>query len=101
MDNGSGYGRIAAPRTEDAVLTHVEFGTPMGELMRRYWQPVALSSELTDLAKPVRILGEELVVFRDGSGRTGLIDRHCCHRGASMEYGKIEPDGISMPSQNT
>ena len=94
MSDGSGYGRIAKRPQEDPLLTHVEFGTPMGELLRRYWQPVALSKELTDLPLAVRILGENLVAFRDGSGRTGLIDRHCAHRGASMEYGKIEPEGI-------
>ncbi|MEM9682971.1 MAG: Rieske 2Fe-2S domain-containing protein [Pseudomonadota bacterium] len=94
MNDGSGYGRIGVRPVENTMLTHVEFGSPMGELMRRYWQPITLSEELTDLPQSVRILGEDLVVFRDGTGRTGLIDRHCAHRGASMEYGRIEPDGI-------
>ena len=94
MSDGSGYGTIAKRPQEDPLLTHVEFGTPMGELPRRYRQPVTLSKELTDLPQAVRILGENLVAFRDGSGRAGLIDRHCAHRGASMEYGKIEPEAI-------
>ena len=94
MPNETGYGRISVIPQENTELTHVGFGTPMGELLRRYWQPVALSEELGDLPKAVRILGEDLVVFRDGSGRAGLLDRHCAHRGASLEYGKIEADGI-------
>ena len=90
----SGYGRIAILPKEDAELTRVGFGTPMGELLRRYWQPVALSAELADLPKVVRILGEELVVFRDGRGTVGVLDAHCVHRGTSLEYGRIEEDGI-------
>lgn len=79
---------------EDAELTHVGPGTPCGEYMRRYWQPVAMSNELTDLPLAVRILGEELVLFRDKSGRIGLLHLHCCHRGASLEYGIIMECGI-------
>jgi nitrite reductase/ring-hydroxylating ferredoxin subunit len=89
-----GYGRIAVVPKEDAELTRVGFGTPMGELLRRYWQPVALSAELADLPKAVRILGEDLVAFRDKSGRVGVLDAHCVHRGTSLEYGRIEEDGI-------
>ena len=66
----------------------------MGELLRRYWQPLALSAELADLPKAVRILGEDLVAFRDKSGRVGVLDAHCVHRGTSLEYGRIEEDGI-------
>lgn len=94
MYDGNGYGRIGIKPQENTELTHVDFGTPMGELMRRYWQPVALSKELKDLPKAIRILGEDLVVFRDGGGKTGLVDRHCAHRGTSLEYGKIESNGI-------
>lgn len=90
----SGYGRIAAVPKEDADLTHVTFGTPMGELLRRYWQPVCLSSEIDELPKLVRILGEELVAFRDKRGRVGVLDAHCAHRGTSLEYGRIEEEGI-------
>lgn len=92
--DGAGYGRIAVVPAEDAALTRVGHGTPMGELLRRYWQPVALSSELDDLPKRIRILGEELVAFRDGSGRAGVLDVHCIHRGTSLEYGRIEDDGV-------
>ena len=92
--NGGGYGRIAITPQEDAELTHVSFKTPMGELLRRYWQPVALSAELKDLPKRIQILGEELVAFRDGSGRVGVLGVHCAHRGTSLEYGRIAPEGI-------
>ncbi len=91
---GSGYGRNAIVPAEDTTLTHVTFGTPMGELMRRYWHPVCMSSELTDLPRRLRILGEELVAYRDGSGRVGVLGAHCIHRGTSLEYGRIEENGI-------
>ena len=93
-DQGSGYGRNAIVPQEDTRLTHVGLGTPMGELMRRYWHPVCLSSELTDLPKFLKILGEELVAYRDKSGRVGVLGAHCCHRGTSLEYGRIEENGL-------
>jgi phenylpropionate dioxygenase-like ring-hydroxylating dioxygenase large terminal subunit len=89
----SGYLKRDMPR-EDSRLTHTGAGTPCGELMRRYWQPVALASQLTDVPLAVDILGEELVAFRDGSGRVGVLHRHCCHRGASLEFGRIAERGI-------
>ena len=92
--SGSGYGRNAVIPSEDVALTHVRFGTPMGELLRRYWQPVCLSSELTDLPKFLKILDEELVAYRDKSGRVGVLGAHCCHRGTSLEYGRIEENGL-------
>ncbi len=92
--DGSGYGRIGIVPPENAELTHVRLGTPMGDLLRRYWQPVCLSAELDDLPRKLRILDEELVAFRDGSGRVGVMDLHCMHRGASLEYGRLEHDGI-------
>ena len=66
----------------------------MGELLRRFWQPVCLSEELRDLPKRIRILGEDLVAFRDRAGRVGVLDLHCAHRGASLEYGRIEEAGL-------
>ena len=92
--DGSGYGRIGIVPPENAELTHVRLGTPIGELLRRYWQPVCLSAELDELPRKLRILDEELVAFRDGSGRVGVMDLHCMHRGASLEYGRLEQDGI-------
>ncbi len=78
----------------DPQLTHVGPGTPCGELMRRYWQPFCLSSDLTDLPKTVKILGEDLIAFRDGQGRAGLLFYRCSHRGTSLEYGRVEERGI-------
>jgi phenylpropionate dioxygenase-like ring-hydroxylating dioxygenase large terminal subunit len=62
--------------------------------MRRYWQPVCLSTDLKDLPKPVRILGEDLVAFRDGQGKAGLLFFRCSHRGTSLEYGRVEARGL-------
>ena len=88
----SAYGfKIPEP---DPELTRVGPGTPCGELMRRYWQPVCLSADLKDLPKPVRILGEDLIAFRDGQGRAGLLFFRCSHRGASLEYGRVEERGL-------
>lgn len=79
---------------EDAELTHVGPGTPCGEFMRRIWQPVALSSELNGLPLTIRMLGEDLVLFRTRKGQPGLLARHCSHRGASLEYGRPTDEGI-------
>lgn len=79
----------------DAELTRVGPGTPCGEWLRRSWQPIAMAAEVRDLPVRLRILGEDLVVFRDGSGRLGLLHAHCSHRGASLEYGIIRERGIA------
>ncbi|MEM7257929.1 MAG: Rieske 2Fe-2S domain-containing protein [Pseudomonadota bacterium] len=79
---------------EDPELTHVGPGTVCGEYLRRYWQPVAMTSEVTDLPLAIRILGEDLVLFRDKSGHFGLMHRHCAHRGASLEFGIVMDCGI-------
>jgi phenylpropionate dioxygenase-like ring-hydroxylating dioxygenase large terminal subunit len=79
---------------EDAEITHVGPGTPCGEYMRRFWQPVCFSDELSDLPRRVKILGEELVAFRDFSGAVGLLELHCPHRGTSLEFGLISERGI-------
>jgi phenylpropionate dioxygenase-like ring-hydroxylating dioxygenase large terminal subunit len=79
---------------ENAELTHVGPETPCGEYLRRFWQPVCFSDDLKDLPQRVRILGEDLVVFRDGSGAVGLLELHCPHRGTSLEFGLVGPKGI-------
>jgi phenylpropionate dioxygenase-like ring-hydroxylating dioxygenase large terminal subunit len=89
---GTAYGR--APQAYDPLLTEVNPGTPCGEYLRRYWHPVLASKNVTARPKAVRILGEDLIVFRDGSGRPGLLYPHCMHRGTSLFYGKVEDDGI-------
>jgi phenylpropionate dioxygenase-like ring-hydroxylating dioxygenase large terminal subunit len=89
----SGYLHRQVPE-EDSELTHVGPETPCGEYMRRFWQPICFSDELADLPKRVKMLGEELVVFRDGSGAVGLLELHCPHRGTSLEFGLIGERGI-------
>jgi phenylpropionate dioxygenase-like ring-hydroxylating dioxygenase large terminal subunit len=79
---------------EDTELTHVGPDTPCGEYMRRFWQPVCFGDELRDLPLRVKILGEELVAFRDQSGAVGLLELHCPHRGTSLEFGLVGAKGI-------
>lgn len=90
------YGGYYANRVpaHDPELTESGPGTPLGEYMRSFWQPVCMAMELTDTPRYLKILGEELVAFRDGSGRIGLLHAHCVHRGASLEYGAIQQNGI-------
>jgi len=74
-------------------------GTPAGEFLRRYWQPVGLSREVTAGGKPhqLTVMGEELVLFRDDRGRPGLLGLHCSHRLTSLGYGRVEDGGIRCP----
>jgi phthalate 4,5-dioxygenase oxygenase subunit len=78
------------------LLTRTGPGTPCGAMLRRYWQPVALSEELPPggAPLPVRILGEDLVLFRDEEGAPGLLGLHCPHRGADLSYGRLEDGGL-------
>lgn len=79
---------------ENERLTRVGPGTPAGEMLRRYWWPVWFSELVRDKPVPVRLLGEDLVLFRDARGGLGLLDRRCPHRGASLELGRVEEDGL-------
>jgi 5,5'-dehydrodivanillate O-demethylase len=79
---------------ENERLTRVGPGTPAGEMLRRYWWPVACSQTLQTQPLPVRILGEDLVLFRTRGGEVGLLERACAHRLASLEYGRTEERGI-------
>ncbi|HEY3302672.1 MAG TPA: Rieske 2Fe-2S domain-containing protein [Candidatus Binatia bacterium] len=84
-------------REENEMLTRVEQGAPMGELFRRYWIPALLSEEISEPDCPpvkVRLLGEDLVAFRDTQGRVGLFDERCSHRGTSLFYGRNEECGL-------
>jgi 5,5'-dehydrodivanillate O-demethylase len=82
-------------REDNQKLTRVGPGTPMGELMRRYWMPIAAIDEFARVsAKPVRLMGEDLILYRDRSGTYGLVDRHCPHRNADMANGYIEDCGF-------
>src|SRR5579859_277263 len=70
-------------------------GTLMGELLRRYWTPIGAASELDDTpTKPITIMNEDLVLYKDNSGHYGLVDRHCPHRRADISYGWVEDCGI-------
>src|SRR5690349_2213648 len=80
-----------------ADIPHVGRLTPAGEWFRRYWIVVGTTRDLYDIPQAVKILGEELVLFRDPAGKVGLLDAHCPHRGASLEYGDIEDGGIRCP----
>jgi 5,5'-dehydrodivanillate O-demethylase len=86
-------------KEENEMLTRIGPGTPVGELLRRYWHPVAVGQELSEQnpTRFVRILGEDLVLFRDKTGRIGLIEDRCAHRGASLCYGRVEERGIACP----
>ena len=84
-------------REENELVTRVGPGTPMGALMREYWIPAMLSSELpAPDSDPVRVLllGEKLIAFRDTNGKVGLVQNHCPHRGASLFFGRNEEAGL-------
>jgi phenylpropionate dioxygenase-like ring-hydroxylating dioxygenase large terminal subunit len=89
---GSAYGR--RPQRHNARLTEVGPRTPCGEYLRRYWHPVAVSAELGLRPKKIKVLGEELIVFRDGEQHPGLLHPRCAHRGSNLYYGRIEERGI-------
>ena len=78
-------------------LCRVGRGTPAGEWFRRYWLVVGTGKELKDIPQAVKVLGEELVLFRDESGKLGLLGLYCPHRGTSLEYGDIEDGGLRCP----
>ena len=82
---------------ENEKLAKTGRGTAMGELIRRYWMPFRLSSDLPEAdGEPVRVtlLGESLVAFRDTSGKVCLIQRHCAHRWSDLFYGRNEEGGL-------
>ncbi len=81
---------------QNDLITRTAPGTPAGKLLRCYWQPAALVNELSGNrpVKPVLLLGESLVLFRDGKGRYGLIERACPHRGTDLAFGRLEADGL-------
>jgi 5,5'-dehydrodivanillate O-demethylase len=83
---------------ENERLSHVGPGTPMGDLLRRYWHPVAAASELEpESVLAVRLLGEDLALYQTEQGKLGLVSERCAHRGASLAYGIPEEDGLRCP----
>lgn len=91
-DTDTGYGRPESSYRKE--LTEVGSGTPMGELLRRYWHPVGTVADAGETPRKLRVLGEDLILFRDKSGRPGLVLPNCAHRGSSLYYGKVEERGI-------
>ena len=82
---------------DNELLTRTGTGTPMGDLFRRFWQPVALSQELPEPDGPpirVKVFGEDLIAFRDSNGQVGVLDPVCPHRGANLFFGRNEEGGI-------
>jgi len=92
LHQSTAYGRKQPTSLDE--LTRVGAGTPMGELLRRYWHPVGLAAHANETPRPVRVLGEDLILFRDKKGRPGLLHHRCAHRGASLYYGRVEEEGI-------
>src|SRR5713226_1395595 len=92
VEVGSGYDQPAP--AFDAELVCAGKGTPGGELLRRYWHPIALSSQVRDLPVAVRALSEDFILFRTPNGRLGLVYPRCTHRGTTLLYGKVEERGI-------
>ncbi len=92
VDTGTAHGRSEPSHNKE--LTEVGPGTPMGELLRRYWHPVGLVADATGTPRKVRALGEDLILFRDKTGQPGLLYPHCAHRGTSLYYGRVEERGI-------
>lgn len=90
--DGSAY-YLSKPEI-DLDLVSVAKGTPGGELLRRYWHPIALANEVGDLPVPIRALGEDLILFKTPRGEFGLVYPRCCHRGTTLYYAKVEDRGI-------
>jgi nitrite reductase/ring-hydroxylating ferredoxin subunit len=88
-----GYKQAIVPKIDES-LARTDSKTSCGEYLRRYWHPVALTSEVSEAPKPIRILGEDLVIFKTTKGNIGLVHKACPHRRASMVYGKTEERGI-------
>src|ERR1044072_8950159 len=84
---------------QNDLITRTTPGTPAGNLLRRYWQPAALVDELSGNrpVKPIKLFGEDLVIFKDEQGRYGLVDRACPHRGTDLAYGRLEDGGLRCP----
>ena len=84
-------------KADNEFLTRSAKGAPMGELLRRFWMPALLSEELPERDGPpkkIKILGEELLAFRQTDGRVGIVEQHCPHRGANLYYGRNEECGL-------
>ncbi len=95
----SGDRSLMMSAEQNALITQVSAGKPAGNLLRHYWQPAALSIELegTRPVRPVQLMGQNFVLFRDENGALGFLDRDCPHRGADLAYGRLEDGGLRCP----
>ena len=93
MKNFRGYKQSKLPKS-DETLSQTDPGTFCGEYLRRYWHPVVLTSEISTTPLQIRILGEDLVIFKTTENKIGLVHKNCVHRRASLVYGKCEKRGI-------
>ena len=91
-DEGTAY-ELRPPEIK-SDLVEVGRGTPMGELLRRYWHPIGLIADAGGTPRKIRALGEDLILFRDGTGKAGLVHARRCHRGTTLYYGKVEERGL-------
>jgi 5,5'-dehydrodivanillate O-demethylase len=82
---------------ENKLFTSVGAGTPMGELLRRYWHPVGVSEQITSKPKRIKVLGEELMLYRGAGGQAVMMQLRCAHRSLALDYGRVEGDSIRCP----
>jgi len=84
-------------REENELFTKTGPGTPMGEMLRRYWHPVAVSQDVTKKPQRLKVMGEELLIYRGESGKVALTQLRCAHRSLALDYGRVEGDNIRCP----
>ena len=89
MKNFRGYKQSKLPKS-DETISQTDPGTSCGEFLRRYWHPVTLTAEVSTTPLQIRILGEDLVIFKTTENKIGLVHKNCPHRRASLVYGKCE-----------
>ena len=92
-NNFRGYKQALLPKS-DELISQTDQGTSCGEYLRRYWHPVTLTSQVSTTPLQIRILGEDLVIFKTTENKIGLVHKNCPHRRASLVYGKCEKKGI-------
>ena len=96
VDESASGNMMMTSELDSETLTRVGPGSPMGDMLRQYWLPAVMSSEIAADGPPIRLmlLGEKLIAFRDSSGRVGIMDHRCPHRCASLFFGRNENDGL-------
>src|SRR6185437_14029385 len=89
--------RIMLSAEENKLFTSVGPGTPMGEVLRRYWHPVGISEHVTSKPQRLKVFGEELMLYRGQSGQPHLMQLRCAHRSLALDYGRVEGECIRCP----